>query len=99
MAAPLNVPRTVCSENSELRIDETIPFTWEPEVWYTMKLRVDVLEDKAVIKGKVWPREQNEPAEWTITTEDPHPTRFGSPGLYGVSYTEVSFDNVIVTAK
>jgi len=84
---------------SELRIDETIPFTWEPEVWYTMKLQVDVLEDKAVIKGKVWPREQNEPAEWTITTEDPHPTRFGSPGLYGVSYTEVSFDNVVVTKK
>jgi outer membrane protein assembly factor BamB len=84
---------------SELRIEETIPFKWEPEVWYTMKLQVDQLEDKAVIKGKVWPKGQSEPEAWTITTEDPHPIRFGSPGVYGVSYTEVSFDNVVVTKK
>jgi outer membrane protein assembly factor BamB len=84
---------------SELRIEETIPFKWEPETWYTIKLQVDQLEDKAVIKGKVWPKDQQEPEEWTITAEDPHPIRFGSPGIYAVSYTEVSFDNVIVTEK
>jgi outer membrane protein assembly factor BamB len=84
---------------SELRVEETIPFKWEPEVWYSIKLQVDQLDNKAVIMGKVWPKGQTEPEEWTITTEDPHPIRFGSPGLYGVSYTEVSFDNVIVTEK
>jgi hypothetical protein len=84
---------------SELRIEKTIPFNWDPEVWYTVKLEVDLLEDKAIIKGKVWLSNKEEPADWTITTEDPHPVRFGSPGIYGVSYTEVSFDNVIVTKK
>jgi outer membrane protein assembly factor BamB len=84
---------------SELRVEKTIPFKWEPDVWYTLKLQVDQFEDKAVIKGKVWQKGQNEPEEWTITTEDPHPIRFGSPGLYGVSYTEVSFDNIVVTKK
>jgi outer membrane protein assembly factor BamB len=84
---------------SELRIEQTIPFKWEPEVWYSMKLQVDLEEDKAIIKGKVWPKAEKEPEEWTITAEDPHPIRFGSPGLYGVSYTEVSFDNVVVTQR
>jgi len=84
---------------SELRIENTIPFKWDPEVWYTIKLQVDLLENKAIIKGKVWQSDKEEPADWTITTEDPHPIRFGSPGIYGVSYTEVSFDNVIVTKK
>jgi outer membrane protein assembly factor BamB len=84
---------------SELRIEKTIPFEWDPEVWYSLKLQVDQLENKAAIKGKVWPKDQKEPEDWTITTEDPHPIRFGSPGLYGVSYTEVSFDNIVVTKK
>jgi outer membrane protein assembly factor BamB len=84
---------------SELRIEQTIPFEWDPEVWYSLKLQVDQFENKAVIKGKVWRKDQNEPEDWTITTEDPHPIRFGSPGLYGVSYTEVSFDNIVVTKK
>jgi outer membrane protein assembly factor BamB len=66
---------------SELRIEKTIPFKWDPEVWYSIKLKVDLFQDKAIISGKVWQRDQKEPEDWTITAEDPHPIRFGSPGI------------------
>ena len=36
-----------------------------------MKLRVDVAGDKATVRGKVWKKDDAEPAEWTITLEDP----------------------------
>ena len=81
---------------SDLRMAKTIDFAWEPEVWYTMKLRVDTEADKAVIRGKVWPRDQAEPEAWTITAEDPLPNPTGSPALYGYSPVEVYYDNIKV---
>ncbi|HSR70691.1 MAG TPA: PQQ-binding-like beta-propeller repeat protein [Acidobacteriota bacterium] len=81
---------------SELRMAQEVPFEWEPERWYTMKLRVDVEDDRALIRGKVWPKGTQEPAEWTITVEDPHPVTSGSPGIFGFSVTPVYYDNVKV---
>ncbi len=81
---------------AELRIDERVEYAWEPNVWYTLKLRVDVEADRAVIRGKVWKRDEAEPAEWTITTEDPEPLRQGSPGLIAYSPIDVYLDNVSV---
>jgi outer membrane protein assembly factor BamB len=87
------------------RIDKTLSFPWKPEVWYRMKLTVEVNGDKAVAKGKVWPRDEQEPAEWTVTVEDPRPIREGSPALYGNSTgiispmqpgTEIYYANVKV---
>ncbi|MCG9131510.1 serine/threonine protein kinase, partial [Candidatus Poribacteria bacterium] len=75
---------------------KTIDFSWETDVWYTMKMMVEVLDDKAVIRGKVWRRDEPEPAEWTITAEDPLPNREGSPGIYGYSATELYYDNLKV---
>jgi len=85
------------SWGSENRIKETVEFKWEPEKWYTIKLAVDFQDEKAMIKGKVWPADETEPGEWTIQTNDLLPIKNGSPGIYGVSYTEVFFDNVKVT--
>ncbi|MCH8980588.1 hypothetical protein IH922_01070, partial [candidate division KSB1 bacterium] len=51
----------------------------------------------AMIKGKVWPRDEKEPNDWTITAEDPNPNRHGSPGLYGDAQTTIFFDNVKIT--
>ncbi len=48
-----------------------MPFPAEPDVWYHMKLRVDVAGDKGTARGKVWKKADPEPAEWTITLEDP----------------------------
>jgi outer membrane protein assembly factor BamB len=88
------------------RIDNTIQFNWKPGVWYSMKLTVKIEGDKAVVRGKVWPREAGEPKEWTVEVEDPVPNRHGAPALYAYSAgilgpkqpgTEIFFDNVKVT--
>lgn len=87
------------------RLDRTMSFAWQPDVWYRMKLTVEVQGDKAVIKGKVWPKQEKEPAAWTITAEDPRPNTEGTPGLYAYvrgileagSGTDVYYDNVLIT--
>ena len=81
---------------SDLRMAKTIDFSWETDVWYTMKMMVEVLDDKAVIRGKVWRTGESEPTEWTITAEDPLPNREGSPGIYGYSPADIYYDNLKV---
>ena len=83
---------------SDLRMAVTSPFAWVPGVWYTMKMEVEVEDDAAIVRGKVWPRDEEEPREWTITARDPLPNREGSPGLYGYSPAEIYYDNVKVWA-
>ena len=81
---------------AELRIDERTEFAWESDVWYTLKLRVDLENDRAIIRGKVWERNETEPSTWTVTAEDPHPIRNGSPGLIAYSPIDIYIDNVRV---
>jgi len=81
---------------AELRVDERAEFAWEPSVWYTLKLRVDLEGDRAVISGKVWRRDETEPSAWTVMAEDPEPIRSGSPGLIAYSPIDVYIDNVRV---
>jgi outer membrane protein assembly factor BamB len=68
------------------RLQEEVPFDWQPDVWYRAKLWVDVRDNKGIIKGKVWPRDDLEPEAWTIEVVDPCPNHQGSPGLY--AYTK-----------
>lgn len=82
-----------------LRMAQQFPFAWEPDTWYTMKMRVDHGDGEAVIRGKVWPREQPEPEAWTVTVEDPYPIAAGSPGLIAYSPTPLYYDNLAVTAN
>ena len=82
---------------SDLRMSQQIPFEWQTDEWYRMKMAVDVEATKAVVKGKVWKRGEPEPAAWTITAEDPLPNRHGSSGLYGYSAGEIYYDNLVVT--
>lgn len=65
------------------RVDKKMDFKWTPETWYHMKLTVEVQKDKALVRGKVWPRSEKEPAKWTIEFTDPTPNREGSPAVYG----------------
>ncbi|HAA74553.1 TPA: serine/threonine protein kinase [Candidatus Latescibacteria bacterium] len=81
---------------SDLRMAKTIDFAWDPDVWYTMKLKVEQITDKTIVLGKVWKRGDDEPAEWTIRAEDPLPILEGSPGIYGYSPTNVYYDNIKV---
>ncbi|MGH7225046.1 MAG: PQQ-binding-like beta-propeller repeat protein, partial [Gemmataceae bacterium] len=94
------------SWDAQKRIDEAIAFPWKPGVWYRMKLVVEVKDGKAIARGKVWPRAQQEPKEWTIKIEDSTPNREGAPALYGYSTgvqgpknpgTEIFYTNVKIT--
>jgi outer membrane protein assembly factor BamB len=77
----------------------TAPFAWQPDVWYTVKFQTTDAGDKAILRGKVWPRDQKEPEAWTIEAEDDLPNLNGSPGLYGdATNAEVFVDNVKVDA-
>ena len=79
------------------RMAQAVEFAWEPDVWYTMKLRVDQKDGGAVVRGKVWPKGEPEPVDWLLSVEDPRPIRRGSPGLTGYSPTPVYYDNIEVT--
>ncbi len=74
-----------------------VPFAWDADKWYRMKLRVDHLPNgTARVRGKVWPVSDAEPPAWTIEKIDTIPHKTGSPGIYGDGISEVYFDNVKV---
>ena len=86
----------VLSWRSDLRMAKSVDLKWEANIWYTMKMTVELVNDKAIVKGKVWQKDTAEPDEWTITVEDPLPNREGSPGIYGYSPAEIYYDNLRV---
>jgi outer membrane protein assembly factor BamB len=74
-----------------------VPFKWEADTWYRMKLRVDNRPDgTAQVRGKVWAVGQPEPSAWSIEKIDTIPHHVGSPGLYADGISEIYFDNVRV---
>ncbi|QDT44301.1 outer membrane biogenesis protein BamB [Gimesia alba] len=79
------------------RMAKEVRFRADPDVWYTMKLKVDVKDGQALVKGKVWPRDKPEPKEWTIEASDPHANLKGSPGLYLYRLADAYVDNIIVS--
>lgn len=82
------------------RLTATAPFEWKPNVWYTIKARVDIdaATGAGVVRGKAWKRGDPEPEKWTL--EVPHKTahKNGSPGLFGFSPQDVPVyvDNISV---
>jgi hypothetical protein len=87
------------------RIDKTIEYKWAPGTWYRLKLTTEIAGGKGVIKGKAWPRDQKEPADWTIEVTDSYPITEGSATLYGYVTgnfedkpgTEIYYDNLRIT--
>lgn len=89
---------------SEERASGNAAFPWMEDQWYRMKLRVDLDSEGpaqvAIVRGKVWPRDQDEPKEWTLTVRDESPNLSGSPGLYGnAKVAEIYYDNLEVVAN
>jgi outer membrane protein assembly factor BamB len=86
----------------DLRFAKTVPFSWKYDVWYTMKFQSENRNEgrQVTLRGKVWPRGEAEPAEWTIEATDETPNVSGSPGLFGnATDTELFVDNVKVNAN
>ncbi|TWT88616.1 outer membrane biogenesis protein BamB [Pseudobythopirellula maris] len=82
------------------RAQASVAMEFEPHVWYTMKCRVEPADDGASAKvyGKVWKRDEQEPAEWTLEFVDEAPNLQGAPGLFGDSKeAEFYVDNLKVT--
>ena len=74
-----------------------MPFAWEPDTWYSMKFQVVEDEGGVVARGKVWPRGDGEPADWTLEWREELPHREGTPGIFADAVSaEVFFDNIVV---
>jgi outer membrane protein assembly factor BamB len=74
-----------------------VPYKWDADKWYTMKLRVDQQPNGTTrVRGKVWPKGEAEPAAWTVEKMDPIGHRKGSPGIYADGISDVYFDNLKV---
>ena len=94
--------------STELRLGKaegntaSVPFSWQEDTWYRMKFRVDLESEPpasvAVLRGKVWPRDEPEPKDWNVTVRDESPNLHASPGLYGnAKVAELYLDNIEVT--
>jgi outer membrane protein assembly factor BamB len=78
----------------------TVPYTWKPDTWYHLKLRVENLPDgKVRARGKVWPTGQTEPTQWAIDKTDPIGNRQGAPGFMADAEFGAYFDNLKLTAN
>ena len=78
----------------------TVPFEWEPDTWYRIKLRVENLPDGTVrAQGKAWPVGETEPDEWLIDRVDPIGNRKGAPGLFLNAPQGAYLDNFVLTAN
>ena len=74
-----------------------IPFAWDRDTWYSMKFEVVEDSDGVVARGKVWPRADAEPDEWTLEWREELPHREGTPGIFADAVTaEIYFDNIVV---
>ena len=88
--------------SAQLRMAKSVKFPWKEDTWYRMKFESSIEGEGssavAVLRGKVWPREETEPKEWTITARDEAPNLAASPGLYGnAKDAEIYYDNIEVT--
>lgn len=84
----------------DLRFAKTIEMKWGAGQWYTMKFQSENKDGKAIMRGKVWLRDEAEPKEWQIEAADSAPNTTGSPGLFGnATDSEFFIDNVQVTAN
>ncbi|MFV0443383.1 MAG: PQQ-binding-like beta-propeller repeat protein [Planctomycetaceae bacterium] len=85
---------------AQLYHSQTIDFQWEVNTWYTLKFQSSVDGQTAVLKGKVWKKDEEEPADWTVTVTDPIGNLQGSPGFFGnAKDAEIFYDNVTVTSN
>ena len=86
------------------RLRKDIAFPWDANQWYRVKFEVKLEGEKAHLRAKVWPRDEEEPTSWNIEVTDPYSNREGSAGVYGYSTgttsrsdgPEIFYDNFLV---
>ena len=82
------------------RFRHSVPFSFKTNIWYTLKTRVDIIEDgTGMIRAKAWPKSAEEPDQWTIEVAHETPHLQGAPGVYAMSpqsKKKVYFDNLSI---
>ena len=83
------------------RFRHSVPFSIKTKSWYRLKTRVDVDGmGNGLIRAKAWPKDEDEPEEWTLEIEHANAHRHGAPGIYAMSpqsKKKVYIDNISVT--
>ncbi|MFN7961026.1 MAG: metallophosphoesterase [Thermoanaerobaculia bacterium] len=71
----------------------------EPRRWYRLRLRSEVSSEQVTLRGKVWPADAPEPADWQVWAEDRSPERVtsGTVALWGRGGS-VAYRDLKVTA-
>ena len=101
---------TIRSLNHKLKLDSwssndyrafaEAPFEPKADTWYTLKLSVVPGNGQATVRGKIWQRGDQEPADWTVEMVDKAPNLHGTPAVFGNSPdAEIYLDNLQVTAN
>jgi outer membrane protein assembly factor BamB len=84
----------------EIERTVTVPFDWEPDGWYRLKLRVENLPNGQVrARGKAWRVGDPEPDAWLIDRTDPIGSHEGAPGLFLNAPQGAYLDNFVLTAN
>ena len=82
----------------DTRFSKSVPYAWVPNKWYSLKFQAVTAGSTTLLKGKVWPRDEKEPDDWTIEAVDETGNMNGSPGLFGnANEAEILYDNISVT--
>jgi len=70
----------------------------EPGRWYRLKVRTEVKPDRLLVRAKVWPAGQGEPARWQAEGVDLTPTRAiaGTVGLWASGGGTTAYRNLRV---
>ena len=65
-----------------------VPWSWQSDVWYIVRLEsVKQAPDAWLLRGKVWPADETEPADWTLTHEASAGPAGGRPSLLGIPHS------------
>lgn len=88
------------SSNYE-RLTRDVDFPIQAGTWYTLKTNVERHEDgSGVVRAKAWPRDEDEPEEWTLEVELDYVHPQGAPGIYAFTAQnqhKVYLDNIVLT--
>ena len=89
------------SSNHE-RVKQSVKFRIKPNTWYTLKTHVERKSDgSGTVRAKAWPREDQEPAGWTIEVPLEAVHAQGAPAVFAFSpqaQKRVYLDNLSVTS-
>lgn len=80
------------------RVKESVKFKIKANTWYHLKTEVKRNQDgTGTVFAKAWPRDEDEPADWTITVPVKYCHPHGAPGIFAFSpqsQKRVYIDNI-----